>query len=369
MGLSCTMSNTSNNTAEPTPNATNDTCVTQLGAVHIPIVFMTIGVLSNCVALAILVKTYKRFRQKWRASFLLFASGLVFTDCLGHVINGAITIRVYALEKDWEKIDSSERLCPFLGTCMVFFGLSALFLGSVMAIERCLGITQPLLHSAKLTAQHAKFILGGTWLFALCIALLPFTGFGTYEVQCTHTWCFLKTSNIKSGIEKGILLLFSSFGLTALGISFLCNTISGVTLVRARVKSKPHRQGKSHHVEMLVQLVTIMCVSCICWGPFLVIVARIGSLNADPQATTLLLFSVRLAAWNQILDPWVYILLRKSVLKKIWKITRLCLGREDIRLHSWNCSSLQNTIKTAALERSISSAKRQSQISRTNESQ
>ncbi|XP_067892445.1 prostaglandin F2-alpha receptor-like [Heterodontus francisci] len=363
------MINTNVSSTELASNTTNDTCAKNSVSVNVPIIFMTIGILSNSIALVILVKAYKRFRQKWRASFLLFASGLVFTDCLGHLINGAITIRVYALEKDWEVIDPSGFLCPFLGTCMVFFGLSALFLGSVMAIERCLGITQPLLHSAKMTARRAMFILGCTWLFALCIALLPNLHFGEYTVQCTQTWCFIKTQNITFGMENGILLLFSSLGLTALGISLLCNTISGVALVRARVKSKPHRQGKSHHVEMLVQLVTIMCVSCICWGPFLVTVAMIGSLYTGQKAVTSLLLGVRMAAWNQILDPWVYILLRKAVLKRIWKITQLCMGKQDIRLHRWDCSSLQSTIKTAAMESSLSAAKRQSQISRATESQ
>lgn len=32
---------------------------------------------------------------------------------------------------------------------------------------------------------------------------------------------------------------------------------------------------------------------------------------------TLMVMSVRLATWNQILDPWVYILLRRTVLRKI----------------------------------------------------
>ncbi|XP_048395667.1 prostaglandin F2-alpha receptor-like [Stegostoma tigrinum] len=347
-----------------TSNATNDTCADESKSVHIPIIFMTIGILSNGVALVILVKAYKRFRQKWRASFLLFASGLVCTDCLGHIITGSITIRVYAMNKNWTRIDSSGHLCPFLGTSMVFFGLSALFLGSVMAIERCLGITQPLFHSAKVTARRAMFILGGTWLFALVIALLPNFHFGKYTVQCTRTWCFLSTKDVKFGIDSGILLLFSSLGLTALSTSFLCNTISGVALLRSHIKNKLNRQGKSHHVEMLVQLMTIMLVSCVCWGPFLVSVATIGSLNAGPKAITSLLLSVRLAAWNQILDPWVYILLRKSVLKRIWKITNMCMGRQNIRLHNWNCSSLQSTIKTAAMERSLSATKRPSQISR-----
>ncbi|XP_067845747.1 prostaglandin F2-alpha receptor [Heptranchias perlo] len=352
------MSNSNITSTESASNATNDTCAKNSVSVNVPITFMTIGILSNIVALVILVKAYNRFRQKWKASFLLFASGLVFTDCLGHLINGAITIRVYALEKDWETIDPSGYLCPFLGTCMVFFGLSALFLGSVMAIERCLGITMPLLHSAKMTSRRAKFILGYTWLFALSVALLPNLHFGKYTVQCTQTWCFIKTQDVTYGMESGILLLFSSLGLTALGISLLCNIISGVALVRIRVKSKPHRTGKSHHGEMLVQLMSIMCVSCICWGPFLVTVVTIGSLHPGPKAITSLLLGVRMAAWNQILDPWVYILLRKAVLKRICKITQLCMGKQDIKLHSWDCSSFQSTIKTAAMENSLSTAKK-----------
>uniref|UniRef100_UPI00398F1325 prostaglandin F2-alpha receptor-like n=1 Tax=Pristiophorus japonicus TaxID=55135 RepID=UPI00398F1325 len=363
------MSDTNINSTESPSNATNGTCGKVSVSVNIPIIFMTIGILSNSVALVILVKAYKRFRQKWRACFLLFASGLVFTDCLGHLINGAITIGVYAQEKDWKIIDPSGYLCPFLGTCMVFFGLSALFLGSVMAIERCLGITQPFLHATKMTNRCAKFILGSTWLFALCIALLPNLYFGEYTIQCTQTWCFIKTQNVTFGRESGILLLFSSLGLTALGISLLCNTLSAVALVRARVKNKPHRKGKSHHVEMLVQLMTIMCVSCICWGPFLVTVATIGSLIAGPKAINSLLLGVRMAAWNQILDPWVYILLRKAVLKKICKIIQLCMGKQDIQLHRWDCSSLQRTIKTAAMENSLTASKKQPQISRRTESQ
>jgi len=33
---------------------------------------------------------------------------------------------------------------------------------------------------------------------------------------------------------------------------------------------------------------------------------------------TLMVLGVRLASWNQILDPWVYILLRRTVLRKIY---------------------------------------------------
>ncbi|XP_059839538.1 prostaglandin F2-alpha receptor-like [Hypanus sabinus] len=358
MDLFRTMSEANISSTDPSSN--RSVCTKNSVSVSFPIIFMTVGVISNSIAFVILVKAYKRFQQKWRASFLLFASGLVFTDCLGHLVAGAITVRVYALDMDWQELDPSGYLCSVLGTCMVFFGLSALFLGSVMALERCLKITHPFLHSTKMTIRCAKFTLGSTWLFALCIALLPNLNFGEYTVQCTLTWCFMKTKDISFGKESGILLLFSLLGLSSLGISLICNTISGITLVRARVKSKSHRNGKSQHVEMLVQLVTIMCVSCVCWGPFLVTMAMIGSLYAGPKSKTSLLMGVRMAAWNQILDPWVYILLRRAVLRRVCKVIQLCLGKKAVpQLNRWRCSTFESSIKIATMDMSL---RRQSRV-------
>ncbi|XP_078264010.1 prostaglandin F2-alpha receptor-like [Rhinoraja longicauda] len=341
-----------------TPNATSDACTKHSVSVKVPIIFMTIGILSNGIALIILVKAYRRFRQKWRASFLLLASSLVFTDCLGHAITGAITVTVYAQGRNWEKLDPYGYLCSACGTCMVFFGLFALFLGSVMAMERCLGITQPFFHSVNMTARCTKIVLGFTWTFALCVALLPNLHVGEYTVQCTHTWCFIKTQNVTLPKERGILLLFSFLGLGALCISLICNTISGVTLLRSWAKNKAHRRGKSQHVEMLVQLVTIMCVSCICWGPFLVIMATIGS-SYKGQIRTSVLLGVRMAVWNQILDPWVYILLRRSMLRRGYNVVQLCLGKPKVRHSSWDCSSLERSIKAATMERTLASMRRQ----------
>ncbi|KAJ8345141.1 hypothetical protein SKAU_G00293340 [Synaphobranchus kaupii] len=56
---------------------------------------MTLGILSNIVALVILAKAYARFRRRSKATFLIFASSLVATDFAGHVIPGALVLRLY----------------------------------------------------------------------------------------------------------------------------------------------------------------------------------------------------------------------------------------------------------------------------------
>ncbi|XP_008112342.2 prostaglandin F2-alpha receptor [Anolis carolinensis] len=336
----------------------NATCHTEKKiSVFFSIIFMTVGILSNSLAIAILMKAYQRFRQKSKASFLLFASGLVITDLLGHLIAGTIAVFVYASDKDWIRFNQSNILCSVFGICMVFFGLCPLFLGSVMAVERCIGVTKPIFHSTKMTYKHVKVILTMVCLFAIFIALLPILRLRAYQIQASRTWCFYKTEHFDDWEDRFYLLLFSCLGLLALGVSFLCNAVTGITLLKVKFKSQ-HRQGRSHHFEMIIQLLAIMCVSCICWSPFLVTMANIGiNENHSWKSCETILFALRMATWNQILDPWVYILLRKAVLKKLFQIARRFCGVRIINFHAWELSSIKNSLKVAAVSDSTVSSK------------
>ncbi|KAK7940445.1 hypothetical protein WMY93_003771 [Mugilogobius chulae] len=79
-------------------------------------------------------------------------------------------------------------------------------------------------------------------------------------------------------------------------------------------------------VEMMVQLAVLTVVSCVCWSPFLIHILVLQSNEASIRNSLkgpdrFLLLGLRMASWNQILDPWVYILLRRTVL------FRICCGR------------------------------------------
>lgn len=68
-----------------------------------------------------------------------------------------------------------------------------------------------------------------------------------------------------------------------------------------------------------------------------------GSIDKADMATyeTLNLMGVRLASWNQILDPWVYILLRRAVLRKIYLITKRQADLKGSVLRRWEGNSFQ----------------------------
>uniref|UniRef100_A0A4W4FCX4 Thromboxane A2 receptor n=1 Tax=Electrophorus electricus TaxID=8005 RepID=A0A4W4FCX4_ELEEL len=285
---------------------------------------MTLGILSNTVALLILVTSYAHLRRRSKATFLLFASSLVLTDFLGHVIPGAIVLKLYLSggvpATHYARADA---LCQFLGGSMVFFGLCPLFLGCAMAAERCLGVTNPLLHTSLVSTTRTKLSLSLIWLAALCVALLPCFQLGSYSYQYPGTWCFIHVLEGTGAADVAFVLLFSGLGFLSLVVALLCNTISGLTLLLGRMRKQSCRRqsARSHDIEMVVQLVGIMVTSCICWSPLLVSL-RVASIQNLDKYRTLMVTGVRLASWNQILDPWVYILLRRAVLRKIYLITK-----------------------------------------------
>ncbi|XP_061606253.1 prostaglandin E receptor 1b (subtype EP1) [Phyllopteryx taeniolatus] len=331
---------------------------------------MTLGIVFNVVALIMLAKAYNRFRRRSKATFLLFASSLVATDLAGHVINGALVLRRYSAGiANLADLPSNFRSnlkshpdvpCLFLGCCMVFFGLCPLFLGCAMAAERCLGVSRPLLHARLVTTARTKIALALIWLLALCVALLPFFSLGAYTYQYPGTWCFIRVMEGTRATDLAFVTLFSGLALSSLAVAFVCNTISGITLVRARLKKKSTSHcssARSHDTEMVVQLVGIMVASCICWSPLLVFGLMSatrsynGSLGPDRDTyRALMVTGVRMATCNQILDPWVYILLRRAILKKIYSITKrqASLRGSMLRSFRWDVSSFQNSEKNNA---------------------
>ncbi|XP_049733097.1 prostaglandin E2 receptor EP1 subtype isoform X2 [Elephas maximus indicus] len=278
----------------------------------LPIFSMTLGAVSNMLALALLAQAAGRLRRRRSAAiFLLFVASLLATDLAGHVIPGALVLRLYAAGRS-----PAGGACHFLGGCMVFFGLCPLLLGCGMAVERCVGVTRPLLHAARVSTARARLALAALAAVALAVALLPLARVGRYELQYPGTWCFIGLGPAGDWRQALLASLFAGLGLAALLAALVCNTLSGLTLLRARWRRRSRRRppaaspdglrgrrrwgarsassssasslasasgapsgspgggstrrARAHDVEMVGQLVGIMMVSCICWSPLLV---------------------------------------------------------------------------------------------------
>ncbi|KAM8844537.1 prostaglandin E receptor 1c (subtype EP1) [Spinachia spinachia] len=328
-----------NSSEQPSPWPNNSTCPSVKSSSLVVSCFtMTFGAISNLTALGILAKSRVRFRRRSKAPFLLLTAALLLADLAGHVIPGAFALYLHiAQRKKIEAGKPTKEFCQIFGASMVFFGLCSLLLGSAMAVERCVAITQPFFHSAMITLRHMWRVVLLLSSLALVLAVLPLFAVGTYTTQSPGTWCFLRIRDPQSTADTNLALAFSVLGLSALTFSLLCNLVSALALLQARLKfhnvdakssvrslrrasSTSSSSICSLDVEMLAQLAGITVISCVCWSPFLVhiLAMQFKQRTSTHEKDGFILLGLRMASWNQILDPWVYILLRKAV------VFRLC---------------------------------------------
>ncbi|XP_020848647.1 prostaglandin E2 receptor EP3 subtype isoform X1 [Phascolarctos cinereus] len=335
--------------ASPEGNGTGWRPAEQCGSVSVayPLAMMITGVVGNALAMLLVARSYRRKESKRKKSFLLCIGGLALTDLVGQLLTSPVVIAVYLSKRPWQQLDPSGRLCSFFGLSMTTFGLCPLFIASAMAVERALAIRAPHWYASHMKTRATRTVLLAVWLAGLAFALLPVAGVGHYTVQWPGTWCFISTSErganrTGSAPSRGNAFFASAFaflGLTALAVTFVCNLATIKALVsRCRAKATAAQAGAQWGritTETVIQLMGIMCVLSACWSPLLIMMLKMifSQTSVDhcktpkpetkrPKECDSFLTAVRLASLNQILDPWVYLLLRKILLRKF------CQGEE-----------------------------------------
>ncbi|NWR62952.1 TA2R protein, partial [Bucorvus abyssinicus] len=291
--------------------------------------FGLIGLCSNLFALCVLVSSSRKLSNQARSSFLVFLCGLVVTDFMGLLVTASVIIPYHFIKFAWAKVDPGCHLCNFLGFSMVFFGQCPLLLGATMAGERFFGINHPFSRSTSISKRRAWSIVGLVWGFSCLLGLLPVLGLGRYTLQYPGSWCFLTL--LPDTGDVIFCLLFALLGICSVLLSFIFNTVSVVTLCRVYHGRESVQRRRESEVEMMVQLVGIMMIATICWMPLLIFIVQTvlqqlpagGQIPAlPPQTQNMLLIYIRMVTWNQILDPWVYILFRRAVLQRVYPSLR-----------------------------------------------
>nr|6AK3_A Chain A, Prostaglandin E2 receptor EP3 subtype,Soluble cytochrome b562 [synthetic construct]6AK3_B Chain B, Prostaglandin E2 receptor EP3 subtype,Soluble cytochrome b562 [synthetic construct] len=320
-------------------------------SVAFPITMLLTGFVGNALAMLLVSRSYRRRESKRKKSFLLCIGWLALTDLVGQLLTTPVVIVVYLSKQRWEHIDPSGRLCTFFGLTMTVFGLSSLFIASAMAVERALAIRAPHWYASHMKTRITRAVLLGVWLASLAFALLPVLGVGQYTVQWPGTWCFISTGRGGQGTSSshnwGNLFFASAFaflGLLALTVTFSCNLATIKALVdRCRAKataSQSSAQWGRITTETAIQLMGIMLVLSVCWSPLLIMMLKMifqqtsvehcKTHTEKQKECNFFLIAVRLASLNQILDPWVYLLLRKILLRKFCQLELEVLFQADL---------------------------------------
>ncbi|XP_045159568.2 prostaglandin E2 receptor EP4 subtype-like [Mercenaria mercenaria] len=283
-------------------------------------VLFTFGFLSNILALIVLKRSPSDQKRKL---FYRLVAGLTMTDLIGTTATSPVVIAVYVNDFRWI---GGTPLCKYFGFMMIFSGVATTTIVCIMAIERLICIRHPYLYYAQLRKKHATVFLFSAWLFSGLIASLPLIGFGEIVLQYPYTWCFFDyyTDNLA---HRGFNCLFAILVLLTISVTVTCNGIVLYTLFQTKMRGISRQNSRDSRTfsgysrrytecQMAVLLIGITVVFSSCYLPLMIRIL-INQTKLLPVNLRTDLLMIRFASLNQVLDPWVYILLRREV---VWKV-------------------------------------------------
>ncbi|XP_060690193.1 prostaglandin E2 receptor EP4 subtype-like [Hemiscyllium ocellatum] len=295
----------------------------------IPTVMFVFGVVGNLVAIVVLRKSRKEQKE---TTFYALVCGLAVTDLLGTCLVSPITIITY-ITGDWP---GDTALCEYDSFVLLFFGTSGLSIICAMSIERYLAINHAYFYNHFVDKRLAGVTLFTIYLSNTLFCALPNFGLGKTVQQFPDTWCFIdwQTKEPRHAVYSYMYAGFSSFLIL---VTVICNVLVCVALIRMhrqfmRRTSLGHdprlrelrrrrsfRRLAGAEIQMVILLIATSAVVLVCSIPLVVrvFINQLYRPAVPKDYSNPDLMAIRIASVNPILDPWIYILLRKTVLTKL----------------------------------------------------
>lgn len=273
------------------------------------------GVLGNLLAIFVLVRTSKR--HKWK-NFYRLVGALSITDLFGILASTPLVLVNYLNNFEWV---GGQPTCDYFAFILIFAGLTTIFFISFMSLERFLAVCCPYFYKRNISEQRVNTITALLYLLSITIAVLPILGFGENVNHFPGSWCFFNFHG-QSTLQYIYSYLYASTGIVLIFMTAAFNIILIVTLAReirrkdlqerkCSVNSASSRRRRRNDIYLMVFLSAILIVFGICYSPLMVRVV-LNQSTWTQLCESCDLLAIRLASFNQILDPWVYILLRRE---------------------------------------------------------
>ncbi|CAB1446988.1 unnamed protein product [Pleuronectes platessa] len=317
----------------------------------IPVIMFIFGVVGNVIAIVVLRISRKEQKE---TTFYTLVCGLAVTDLLGTLLASPVTIATY-VKGSWP---GGEPLCQYSGFILLFFFLVQLSIVFAMSVERYLAINHAYFYNEYVNQKVAALTLLAVYISNLVFCALPSLGLGQVKLQKPGTWCFIDWQNnqttvaafnlMYAGVNSAIVLATVICNVMVCGALILMHKrfIRRTSLGTDQRRIAEFRRRRSFgrlagaEIQMVILLIATSAVVLICSIP---LVLRIfenqlyGDQKEQPSGLNKDLLAIRMASVNPILDPWIYILLRKTVVLKLMEKIK-CLfckmggrGRRDGR--------------------------------------
>ncbi|KAM7154684.1 prostaglandin E2 receptor EP2 subtype [Molossus nigricans] len=325
-------------------------------------VMFTVGVLGNLIALALLAR-------RWRGDagrsaclgnsislFHVLVTELVFTDLLGTCLISPVVLASYARNQTLIALAPESHACTYFAFAMTFFSLATMLMLFAMALERYLAIGHPYFYQRHIKRRRGLAVLPAIYTVSLVFCSLPLLNYGEFVQYCPGTWCFIRHG------RTAYLQLYATLLLLFILAVLACNFSVILNLIRMHRRGKRSRWGPStcsgqggpatrrrgerismaEETDHLILLAIMTITFAVCSLPF-TIFAYMNETSSRKEKWDLQ--ALRFLSINSIIDPWVFVILRPSILRLMRSVLccRVSLRTQDAAETS--CSTRSNASK------------------------
>uniref|UniRef100_K1R346 Prostacyclin receptor n=1 Tax=Magallana gigas TaxID=29159 RepID=K1R346_MAGGI len=203
----------------------------------------------------------------------------------------------------------------------IFLLTSSAMIVCAMSFDRFMAILYPLRYNNIRKKYRANITLALIWTTAAFVSSLPLMGLGSSILYYPGSWCFLNFVST-STVDRINSIIYSLLGLMILFSTIFFN---GSVIFFARIKSK------------------------------VVIFGNATKLIIEDDSVDLL--AVRLSISNSVVDPWIYILLRREHLIAIKRKFENTFGKISFAASSRHDAIPSTDARQKSLENTMSSGK------------
>ncbi|XP_061729589.1 prostaglandin E2 receptor EP3 subtype [Cydia pomonella] len=312
-------------------NGTSEPCASpQVGKIFsiiLKVVYVT-GILGNGIAIVCLRKGERRVRNR---KHLLLLTSLACNDIVALV--GMMASMVVAETIPW--VRATRAYCAIRVVLRVF-GIGSVCIAVTMALERYLALTRPFLYQKQVTYYVIRTALLVGWFWAAVLTCAPVLGLGLYYDESTGG-C-MRYRNAVETTDVVYAWIYVTFGALLCVILVYCNLAviralyeisapRGAPVMRRVSKSScrqraavpasetgHHNPATAEEVAFSRLMATLSVLFMICWMPQMITSSLYLSLNSRywPRLAPLGAISDLLMLLNYVLDPVLYVLMRRS---------------------------------------------------------
>ncbi|XP_062582824.1 prostaglandin E2 receptor EP4 subtype-like [Saccostrea cucullata] len=294
----------------PESSTTNLTFGAEVWESMVPPAFQFIlGVAENAIALVVLIISRKR--HQWKPFYRLVL-GLALTDGGGILLIGLPVMMRYFSNF---KYDFPKPLCDYSSFIITFMATSSAMIVCAMSLDRFMAILYPFKYNVSGKERRANLMLLFVWVLGTLISSLPMVGIGSNVIYYPGSWCFINFVGTSTS-DRVNSYIYSIFGLFVLSTTIFLNCFVIIKLCKNVNENRKDLRRRQSTIFNMILLLVFVTVFTLCWGPqIFTILGYAALLNKENPSRDLLL--ARIAMTNSVIDPWIYILLRKENLRSL----------------------------------------------------